>query len=54
MWWMGIMVLPEDEQPELETVGEVDGLDGMARGQDIVIPHGYQVLQGLMYCNHPL
>ena len=45
---VGLWFYPEDEQPELETVGEamfrVDGLDGMARGQDIVIPpHGYSI-----------
>lgn len=48
---VGLWFYPEDQQPERETVGEamfrVDGLKGMARGQDIVIPpHGYQVLQG--------
>ncbi len=48
---VGLWFYPEDYQPEQETVGEVlyrvDGLKGMARGQDIVIPpHGYQVLQG--------
>ena len=48
---VGLWVYPEGQTPEKETVGEamfrVDGLKGMARGQDIVIPpHGYQVLQG--------
>lgn len=48
---VGLWFYPEGERPELETAGEamfrVDGLNGMARGQDIVIPpHGYQVLQG--------
>lgn len=48
---VGLWFYPEGQQPERETVGEamfrVDGLKGMARGQDIVIPpHGYQVLQG--------
>lgn len=48
---VGLWFYPENEVPELETPGEVmfrvDGLKGMARGQDIVIPpHGYQVLQG--------
>ena len=48
---VGLWFYPEGQQPELETRGEtmfrVDGLKGMARGQDIVIPpHGYQVLQG--------
>ena len=55
---VGLWFYPEDEQPELETVGEamfrVDGLDGMARGQDIVIPpHGYQVLQGTHVLQSP-
>ena len=48
---VGLWFYPEGERPELETAGEamfrVDGLNGMARGQDIVIPpHGYQVLAG--------
>lgn len=48
---VGLWFYPEDQQPELETQGEVmmrvDGLNGMARGQDILIPpNGYQVLQG--------
>ena len=48
---VGLWFYPEGQIPEKETVGEamfrVDGLKGMARGQDIVIPpHGYQVLQG--------
>ncbi len=48
---VGLWFYPEGQQPVLETRGEtmfrVDGLKGMARGQDIVIPpHGYQVLQG--------
>ncbi len=48
---VGLWFYPEGQTPEKETVGEamfrVDGLKGMARGQDIVIPpHGYQVLQG--------
>jgi hypothetical protein len=48
---VGLWFYPKDQIPEKETVGEamfrVDGLKGMARGQDIVIPpHGYQVLQG--------
>ncbi len=48
---VGLWFYPEGKTPEKETVGEamfrVDGLKGMARGQDIVIPpHGYQVLQG--------
>lgn len=55
---VGLWFYPEDEEPELETVGEamfrVDGLDGMARGQDIVIPpHGYQVLQGTHVLQSP-
>jgi len=48
---VGLWFYPEGQIPEKETAGEamfrVDGLKGMARGQDIVIPpHGYQVLQG--------
>ena len=48
---VGLWFYPEGQIPEKETVGEamfrVDGLKGMARGQDIVIPpHGYPVLQG--------
>ena len=48
---VGLWFYPEGQTPEKETVGEamfrVDGLKGMDRGQDIVIPpHGYQVLQG--------
>ena len=48
---VGLWFYPEGQTPERETIGEamfrVDGLKGMARGQDIVIPpHGYQVLQG--------
>jgi len=55
---VGLWFYPEDEQPELETTGEsmfrVDGLNGMARGQDIVIPpHGYQVLQGTHVLDSP-
>ena len=55
---VGLWFYPQDQQPELETVGEamfrVDGLDGMARGQDIVIPpHGYQVLQGTHVLDSP-
>lgn len=55
---VGLWFYPEDEEPELETVGEamfrVDGLKGMARGQDIVIPpHGYQVLQGTHVLDSP-
>ena len=51
---VGLWFYEEDYQPEFETIGErlfrVDGLNGMARGQDIVIPpHGYQVLQGTHY-----
>lgn len=55
---VGLWFYPEGERPELETVGEamfrVDGLKGMARGQDIVIPpHGYQVLQGTHVIEEP-
>ncbi|MEX2582363.1 MAG: hypothetical protein WD766_03770, partial [Gemmatimonadota bacterium] len=49
---VGLWFYPEGEKPELETAGEVmfrvDGMNGMSRGQDILIaPHGYQVLQGV-------
>jgi len=55
---VGLWFYPEDVVPELETVGEamfrVDGLNGMARGQDIVIPpHGYQVLTGTHVLESP-
>jgi len=55
---VGLWFYPEEERPELETVGEVlfrvDGRDGMARGQDIVIPpYGYQVLQGTHVLESP-
>lgn len=55
---VGLWFYPEGEDPELETAGEamfrVDGLKGMARGQDIVIPpHGYQVLQGTHVLESP-
>jgi len=55
---VGLWFYPEGQQPERETVGEamfrVDGLKGMARGQDIVIPpHGYQVLQGTHRLDSP-
>ena len=55
---VGLWFYPEGYQPEKETVGEVlyrvDGLKGMARGQDIVIPpHGYQVLQGTHRLDSP-
>ena len=55
---VGLWFYPEGQIPEKETVGEamfrVDGLKGMARGQDIVIPpHGYQVLQGTHRLNAP-
>lgn len=55
---VGLWFYDEDEQPELESTGEsmfrVDGLNGMARGQDIVIPpHGYQVLQGTHVLQSP-
>ena len=55
---VGLWFYPEGERPELETAGEamfrVDGLNGMARGQDIVIPpHGYQVLQGTHVLDSP-
>ena len=55
---VGLWFYPEGQTPEKETVGEamfrVDGLKGMARGQDIVIPpHGYQVLQGTHLLDAP-
>ena len=55
---VGLWFYPDGERPELETAGEamfrVDGLNGMARGQDIVIPpHGYQVLQGTHVLDSP-
>lgn len=55
---VGLWFYDEDDQPELETNGEsmfrVDGLNGMARGQDIMIPpHGYQVLQGTHVLQSP-
>ncbi|MEQ8953002.1 MAG: cytochrome c [Gammaproteobacteria bacterium] len=55
---VGLWFYPEGEVPERETVGEVmfrvDGLNGMARGQDIVIPpHGYQVLTGTHVLQSP-
>ena len=55
---VGLWFYDEGFTPELETAGEamfrVDGLNGMARGQDIVIPpHGYQVLQGTHVLHAP-
>ncbi|MFL2856606.1 MAG: hypothetical protein ACJZ8E_09510 [Pseudohongiellaceae bacterium] len=55
---VGLWFYPEGQTPERETVGEVlfrvDGLKGMARGQDIVIPpHGYQVLTGTHRLDSP-
>ncbi len=55
---VGLWFYPEGQQPELETVGEamfrVDGLNGMARGQDILIPpNGYQVLTGTHVLKSP-
>ena len=55
---VGLWFYPDGERPELETTGEamfrVDGLNGMARGQDIVIPpYGYQVLQGTHVLDSP-
>jgi hypothetical protein len=55
---VGLGFYDEGFTPELETAGEamfrVDGLNGMARGQDIVIPpHGYQVLQGTHVLDAP-
>lgn len=48
---VGLWFYDEGTVPEVETVGEVlfrvDGRNGMARGQDILIPpNGYQVLHG--------
>lgn len=55
---VGLWFYPEDEQPELVTAGEamfrVDGRNGMARGQDILIPpNGYQVLTGTHVLQSP-
>ena len=55
---VGLWFYDEGFTPKLETAGEamfrVDGLNGMARGQDIVIPpHGYQVLQGTHVLDAP-
>lgn len=55
---VGLWFYDEGITPTLETAGEamfrVDGLNGMARGQDIVIPpHGYQVLQGTHVLDAP-
>jgi hypothetical protein len=55
---VGLWFYDEGITPKLETAGEamfrVDGLNGMARGQDIVIPpHGYQVLQGTHVLDAP-
>lgn len=55
---VGLWFYPEGERPELETVGEVlmrvDGMNGTARGQDILIPpNGYQVLQGTHVLKSP-
>ncbi len=55
---VGLWFYPDGQRPELETVGEVlmrvDGRNGMARGQDILIPpHGYQVLQGTHVLESP-
>ncbi|MEX0901260.1 MAG: hypothetical protein WDZ76_00785 [Pseudohongiellaceae bacterium] len=55
---VGLWFYPEGQTPELETAGEamfrVDGGNGMARGQDIVIPpHSYQVLQGTHVLEEP-
>ena len=55
---VGLWFYDEGVVPELATNGEillrVDGLNGMARGQDIVIPpHGTQVLQGMHVLESP-
>jgi len=55
---VGLWFYPHGERPELETVGEVllrvDGRNGMARGQDILVPpHSYQVLQGTHILESP-
>lgn len=55
---VGLWFYDEGTVPEEETVGEVmfrvDGLNGMARGQDILIPpHGYQVLHGTHVLQNP-
>ncbi len=55
---VGLWFYPDDQVPERETNGEVmfrvDGLNGMARGQDIMVPpHGYQVLTGTHVLQQP-
>jgi hypothetical protein len=55
---VGLWFYEDGVVPELATSGEtmfrVDGLNGMARGQDIVIPpHGYQVLSGTHVLESP-
>lgn len=55
---VGLWFYPKGQQPELVTNGEsmfrVDGLDGMARGQDILIPpNSYQVLTGTHVLQEP-
>jgi mono/diheme cytochrome c family protein len=55
---VGLWFYPEGQEPAMETAGEVmfrvDGRNGMARGQDILIPpHGYQVLQGVYVLDSP-
>ncbi len=55
---VGLWFYPGDQKPDLETVGEamfrVDGLNGMMRGQDILIPpNSYQVLTGTHVLQSP-
>ena len=55
---VGLWFYDEGVVPEVETVGEVlfrvDGRNGMARGQDILIPpNGYQVLHGTYVLDTP-
>ncbi len=55
---VGLWFYPQGQRPELITRGEemfrVDGLNGMARGQDILIPpNSYQVINGTHVLQSP-
>lgn len=55
---VGLWFYEKGQEPAMETAGEqlfrVDGRNGTARGQDILIPpHGYQVLQGTYVLDDP-
>ena len=55
---VGLWFYPEDQEPTIETRGEVlmrvDRMGGMPRGGDILIPpHGQQVLQGAHVLDQP-